>query len=1038
MLLKFLNDSKTFQIQNEEHRDTILSILEMMITIDIQDKLVAECVEELLNIELPKNSRENDPRIKRFLNWLCEIYWKNKYAEFYAIRVISKFIKYNSKYRRWLLDNVFCSQSPIYERILANITNDIYVLSVLECLAVICDDLKIDPITDEQKQSCRSVLTILIRMQYSTNINSLENPKITLYSLILLTKYVPFCKPDIELNISELVGISLGFMEYGLNRKGVAIVCPKFIKPSHYVNSSDEHEIVEPIIYQKVGSKLAKQKRHRIKTKEIVNRIFETTHNEFGELDLEMAKINDMEKTQCDALQNEISSKIRFASITLFGEITRSIKRHVLYTYWQSIFPYDDVDNVCTRKGIIFVCQTDVSSKCRSTALNVCAEVLLKLKFLYSQAEFKDRSAAFLPFSHMLGLSIITTYKSLMEIIDNEKSLCVLIQALKCLAALAEVTPFAKLECEIVSHFINTIKNLVNHNDYTIQISALAVLEVLLMDSDLPSEIAEVLGASKECIPKSYKNEDVINIGASKTANKEFLYDKAKNRSDKYNFESSWLILKIISNLNMNPIQDNTISRKIKTRALRIKSLHLLTAMAIHFELFLKDNLEKLIFVLKDTIHDEQLEVRLCGSKCMETCVYQMSFFLQNNYNNNNICSFKCFWVRMLPTITHKITEKESTAVKIALCDAISNIGAIIFENLPESIRINVLSFLSGLSCDPTEDVLVRVTVVRALSVLVTFPPISVNLVFIENTAELILRLAGEGNMIVRIKLIWSLGNISDALLENISENTNERISDEILWRLIHYSTKACNDCDKVRCNAVRTLGNLLRLLTEKHFQHISYRTMIKNAIGKLIDGIRSSGTAKVKWNSCYAVGNMLQNDRIFLYSGRYMDLSWQLSLFSALCNIIYNQPNYKVKINATAALIHIKKREYFGEQYSTIWSAVLEAIEQSNNLINFYEYNHRDQLQEEMCFLICHIIKLANLQDVTLLARVLLKKLEVVKNTWIRVLRRLIPGKAAPLLSCSTHLNDLLRSSSELSSEQKNGILLLIDAINFNFNEFH
>ncbi|XP_011187082.1 HEAT repeat-containing protein 6 [Zeugodacus cucurbitae] len=1032
-VLKNMKMLSTSQIERAEFDDRILSILDMMTSVDIEDKMVVECIGELLNIEFPKSNAENDPRIKKFLSWLCQILWKNEFAEVLAIRVISKLIKYNSKYYIWTLDNVFCSQSPIYERILEDKT-DVYLLSILECIDLIFDDLKMDAMTDEQKQSIRSVFTLLIRMQYSSNLNSLENPKIILYSLILLNKYISTCKKDIENHISELMGISLGFMQFGLNTKDISVVCPKLITPSYYVNNlSDEHETDEPNIHQKVGGKLAKQKRHRgLKTKDIVNTVFETTNNKLGELDLEMTNINNMEKTQYEAFKNEISSKIRLASITLFGEITLSVKRCILYTYWQSIFPYDGVDNVYIRGDILFVCQNDDSSKCRSAILNVCSDVLLKLKSLYSQAEFKDRSAAFLPFSHMLGLSIITTYKSLLEIIDNEKSLPVLIQALKCLAALAEVTPFAKLESDIVFKFLNTVKNLVNHSDFTIQISAISVLEVLLMDTEMPSEIAEALGTSNECIKRSATNENIVNIGSAKKFNMEFLFNRAKNVSYKYNFESSWLILKIISNLENNPIQDSSLCRKIKTPcSLRIKSLHILTAMAIHFELFLKDNLEKITAVMEDTIHDGQVEVRLCGSKFLDACVYQMNLFLQNNCNNDNICSFKCFWIRILSIITNQMSrEKESTAVKIALCDAISNIGPVIFENLPESIRITILSFLSGLSCDSTEDVLVRATVVRALSVFVTFPSMRVNLVFIENTAELILRLAGEGNMIVRIKVIWSMGNVSDALLENITDNANERISDEILWKLIQYSNQACNDCDKVRCNAVRTLGNLLRLLTEKHFQHISERTVIKSAITKLIDGIRSSGTAKVKWNSCYAVGNVLQNERIFLYSSRHKDLTWHAPLFSALCHVIYNHPNYKVKINATTALIHIRKREHFGEHYSNIWSAVLDAIEQSNNLINFYEYNHRDQLQEQMCFLICHVIKLATLQDITILSRILLEKLEVLKNTWIRVLRRLIPGKAAPLLSCSTHLNDLLKSSSELSSEQKNAILLIVDAI--------
>lgn len=103
--------------------------------------------------------------------------------------------------------------------------------------------------------------------------------------------------------------------------------------------------------------------------------------------------------------------------------------------------------------------------------------------------------------------------------------------------------------------------------------------------------------------------------------------------------------------------------------------------------------------------------------------------------------------------------------------------------------------------------------------------------------------------------------------LFNSSDPSIERISDSLLFRLFETTLPTCNDNDKVRTNAARILGNLLRLITSSQITDEKWQTICLDAIQKLCNQSKLSGTnanMKVKWNACYAIGNFLKNTVIF------------------------------------------------------------------------------------------------------------------------------------------------------------------------------
>lgn len=71
--------------------------------------------------------------------------------------------------------------------------------------------------------------------------------------------------------------------------------------------------------------------------------------------------------------------------------------------------------------------------------------------------------------------------------------------------------------------------------------------------------------------------------------------------------------------------------------------------------------------------------------------------------------------------------------------------------------------------------------------------------------------------------------------------------------------------------------------------------------------------------------------------------------VFTTLTEIIVNCANFKVRINGAIALATPAKREFYGKYYLNVWSALSIALFQANQLTDFNEYNHRDNLLNQV-----------------------------------------------------------------------------------------
>lgn len=104
-----------------------------------------------------------------------------------------------------------------------------------------------------------------------------------------------------------------------------------------------------------------------------------------------------------------------------------------------------------------------------------------------------------MPFSISLGNRIRILYITLTQALQNESSLPVLIQILRCLATLVQSTSFQKLQkpSGLIHKFVALIRRLVHHKDPTVKVASLLVMEFLVARSEITNEITDCVGVSQ-------------------------------------------------------------------------------------------------------------------------------------------------------------------------------------------------------------------------------------------------------------------------------------------------------------------------------------------------------------------------------------------------------------------------------------------------------------------------------------------------------------------------------------------------------------
>ncbi|XP_057510262.1 uncharacterized protein LOC130792729 isoform X1 [Actinidia eriantha] len=374
------------------------------------------------------------------------------------------------------------------------------------------------------------------------------------------------------------------------------------------------------------------------------------------------------------------------------------------------------------------------------------------------------------------------------------------------------------------------------------------------------------------------------------------------------------------------------------------------------------------------------------------------------------------------------ILSHTSAMVRAASITCFAGITSSAFSSLPKEKQDFVLT--SSINAALNDEVpSVRSAACRAIGVIACFPQIS-------QSAEILGKFirAAEINthdslVLVRITASWAMANICDSLRHHINVTSkrcsvDSKVTSQLIALLIECALRLTKDGDKIKANAVRALGNLSRFVQFRSQSSVLYEqadgiglSLTLNGaekllardledshkdqsalnsfqaafledsrwLGRMVQAFLScvaTGNVKVQWNVCHALSNLFLNETLKLG-----DMDWTASVFSILLLLLRDSPNYKIRIQAAAALAVPATVPDYGGSFSDVIQGVEHAIENlSSDHITPSSFRYRIALEKQLTSTMLHVLALASSASHQPIEDFLIKKASFLEE-WFKVL---------------------------------------------------
>ncbi|XP_069470765.1 HEAT repeat-containing protein 6 isoform X2 [Ambystoma mexicanum] len=711
-------------------------------------------------------------------------------------------------------------------------------------------------------------------------------------------------------------------------------------------------------------------------------------------------------------IQNKIRSyqaRVRQVALSCFLSTIKSIEKRILYGYWSAFVP--DTPGIGSPQSVslMTIALKDPSPKTRASALQVLSAILEGSKQFLSVAEdANDHKRAFTPFSVTLASSIRELHRCLLLALVAESSSQTLTQVIKCLANLVLNVPYSRLKPGLLTRVWNQIKPYIRHKDVNVRVSSLTLLGAMVSSQAPLPEVQLLL---------QQPNSSGLPLSGTATPRRmndpewwrkvqflEIQTEPAQN-CDNSSLEPCWLVRLCIS-VVAQPREDSqldndnspTSGSAYEPSPVRLESLQVLAHLVKGYFTLAQNYLIELGEVACKCMEETDPSIQLHGAKLLEelgTGIIQQHKSDSNTSLNQRvpILQVVTFWTAVLKgPLPRALQNEQHPTLQTSACDALSSVLPEAFSNLPNDLQILCITLLLGLNS--SENPLVKAAASRALGVYILFPVLRQDVLFVADTANAILMSLNDKSPNVRAKAAWSLGNLTDSMIINMDamgQSFQEEFSDVLLLKMLRSATEASKDKDKVKSNAVRALGNLLHFLQPYHIENPRFSESIEACIQALIVTVQGEATMKVRWNACYALGNVFKNSALPLGTA-----PWTAQAYNSLTSVVKSCKNFKVRIKSAMALATPLKREQYGNtaQYRDIFDALVLALQKSEDTQDFLEFKYCASLRAQICQALIHLLSLANSNDLPCIRKTIVEKGETIRAYILQYVRSGVEGE--------------------------------------------
>ncbi|CAJ1978456.1 unnamed protein product [Sphenostylis stenocarpa] len=286
----------------------------------------------------------------------------------------------------------------------------------------------------------------------------------------------------------------------------------------------------------------------------------------------------------------------------------------------------------------------------------------------------------------------------------------------------------------------------------------------------------------------------------------------------------------------------------------------------------------------------------------------------------------------------------------------------------------------------------VRSAACRAIGIISCFPQVCQSAEVLDKFIHAVEINTHDTLISVRITASWALANICDAICHSDrilpfgQQMGSISKPPHLIESLSECALHLTKDGDKVKSNAVRALGYISRILkcsTSKfpdtpmdHHNHMneaflnSKNLMVcqqrcvtdslqdLNRLERIVHAFIScitTGNVKVQWNVCHALGNLFLNETL-----RLQDMDWSPLVFGILLQLLHDSSNFKIRIQAAAALaVPVSVLDY-GQSFSKIVQSVEHVLENidKDQMSGPSNFKYRISLQKQLTLTMLHVLQ--------------------------------------------------------------------------------
>ncbi|GMH38726.1 hypothetical protein BSKO_06610 [Bryopsis sp. KO-2023] len=590
--------------------------------------------------------------------------------------------------------------------------------------------------------------------------------------------------------------------------------------------------------------------------------------------------------------------RVRIGALTLIQNMAK-VNGRSLHQHWLQMLPSrQPLQRSPGTPQLVTVLAYDPHAKVRGAAgatIGILFDGRHQRDFL-AVAELHDTRPMGRPFTSLsmsLGNMVAAVHEGLMYSISSEAKLGVLSSTLRALTSLTSAVHYSRMPPDLLTKVVERVRNRwhkVHGSDDA--------------ESGVEAALLAALRSSLGVNPPSMHLKSQLMISTRWPYGQTTLSTKVSDFLG--GISSGWSL-----------VDELLLSASLGSALVRGEAILAVIGVAENYGDLLSEKWPLISQVLTHNLPNHPLEKSSHEEKAAQNALKLMGALLSDSFQASliHVCD-------MRKTTTDLLASVFAQASPVIRCAALGAIGSI-GENQISDMEPQVFSRLMELVTDSgiNSDVpAIRSAACRSIGTLIVWRTVQKNEDQIQEMAKCVAACLQCKTISVRISASWSLANLCDALSKRTECSESQHRHASILGPA---AVVACKDHEKVRANGVRALGHALCLLNVADANSSSW---LDEAVSCL-DTSLTSGGMKVRWNACYAVGNLMSHEPAVAA----LTATQKSGLLQLLTKLVADSPNYKVQTQAAAALMAVNARKHFGDVFLSTLASLAHRLDALN-----------------------------------------------------------------------------------------------------------